>query len=442
MNRTVLNATLVILSSAALAAPIIDQESVSIKQPTGRKLDIAYTLTGDPTIVTINIETNAGNAVWASIGDRNFQHLAGDVNRVVMPSDTPKRIVWDAGKDWPDHEIAAGNLRVVVEAWATNAPPDYMAVNLTEKSPVAFYRNKDAVPDGIDNRRYKTDCLLLRKIPAAMVKWRMGAPDSEYSRADQEKNAQPNTLHYVTLSDDYYMAAYEMTVSQYSNIYVNASVDERYTPGGATPSAADSEFTGEFALCPVTFVAWTYLRGYSENGILWAGTNQSHKVADGGFLDCLRRFANSQIEFDLPTEAQWEYACRAGTATAYNDGGSAITAVGYSSETSKVGGKTVKHPVDELASNAWGLYDMHGNVSEFCLDQNINDLGADEQLDPAGGNDMPGQAQQRVSRGGNYSWPATPYARSGSRYRATANSKNNIQGFRICAPAVICAPAN
>lgn len=92
--------------------------------------------------------------------------------------------------------------------------------------------------------------------------------------------------------------------------------------------------------------------------------------------------------FDLPTAAQREYACRAGTTTAWNNG-STITGSNTDSELDKLGwykgNASTLHPVGQLLANAWGLYDMHGNVWQWCLDWWQDDLGTADAIDPVSG---------------------------------------------------------
>ena len=126
----------------------------------------------------------------------------------------------------------------------------------------------------------------------------------------------------------------------------------------------------------------------------------------------------------LPTEAEWEHACRAGTDTAWScgDDEAALTAHAWFGE----GPKGSAHPVGEKAPNPWGLQDMHGNVWEWCLDR----LGAYESataVDPAG----PPSGDRRVLRGGSY-WAGADRCRSAFRSAARPGLRNDGRGFRVC----------
>ena len=176
-------------------------------------------------------------------------------------------------------------------------------------------------------------------IPAG--KYMMGSPASEVGRKDNE------TQHEVTLTKPFYMGKYEVTQEQWQAVM------------GGNPSI----FKG--AKMPVTNISWNDCQDYIKK--LNAKTN-------GGYR--------------LPTEAEWEYACRAGTKTAYAFGNS-ITKSDVSF------GKDSTMVVGSYKTNFFGLYDMHGNVLEFCQDW-FETYPVGSEIDPQG----PPMGQAKVVRGG------------------------------------------
>jgi len=129
--------------------------------------------------------------------------------------------------------------------------------------------------------------------------------------------------------------------------------------------------------------------------------------------------------YRLPTEAEWEYACRAGTTTAYNTGRIISSNTGWYRENSGI--KT--RPVGQKPANAWGLYDMHGNVWEWCWDWNNGDYSKDAQIDPIGESSGYG----RVFRGGSFDSHA-PALRSAYRYSGSPTYRSTQIGFRLIRP--------
>jgi formylglycine-generating enzyme required for sulfatase activity len=129
--------------------------------------------------------------------------------------------------------------------------------------------------------------------------------------------------------------------------------------------------------------------------------------------------------YRLPTEAQWEYACRAGTTTAYNTGDTISDNTGWYSGNS--GERT--HTVGEKSVNAYGLYDMHGNVWEWCWDWYAAYV-SETQTDPIG----PETGPMRVKRGGAWYYSA-PILRSASRTINNPQYVDNYNGFRLVRPA-------
>ena len=214
------------------------------------------------------------------------------------------------------------------------------------------HRISESGPD-VGNDACRTTELWLKFVPAG--KYRMGSPESEVGRGTRE------VAHQVTLTKGFYIGVFELTRKQYELI------------AGTAPASSDDD------LCPVTKVTFDSLRGTSE-GANWPANDE---VDAGSFMGILR--AKTGLRFDLPTEAQWEYACRATTTTAFNNGKNLddddlnLFEIAYYNANASAPQK-----VGSLAPNAWGLYDMHGNVWEWCLDWYTNDLGTAPVTDPVG----------------------------------------------------------
>ena len=204
-------------------------------------------------------------------------------------------------------------------------------------------------------------------VPAGRFK--MGSPTDEKGRDDNE------TLHWVAITRPFYIGKYKMTQEQWEKVM------------GANPS----NFKG--AKNPVENVSW-----------------------DGcqGFLKKLNGMGVEEGQFRLPTEAQWEWACRAGTRTRFCSGDADESLPDYAWFDANSGNTT--HPVGEKKPNAWGLFDMHGNTWEWCGDwYGESGGGWVPQHDPAG----PATGSDRVLRGG--SWNHSP-GRCRSAFRHRVNS--------------------
>ncbi len=137
------------------------------------------------------------------------------------------------------------------------------------------------------------------------------------------------------------------------------------------------------------------------------------------------KFADAGGKFALPTEAQWEYACRAGTSTLYYFGDSKADLNDYAWSRDVAGGKA--HPVGEKKPNAWGLYDMLGNTWEWCEDWYQRDYYKHSPTeDPTG----PADGLARVLRGGG--WNDDPiYCTCFFRNRNVPQGASYDQGFRV-----------
>jgi formylglycine-generating enzyme required for sulfatase activity len=130
-------------------------------------------------------------------------------------------------------------------------------------------------------------------------------------------------------------------------------------------------------------------------------------------------------EYGSPTEAQWEYACRAGTTTAYSFGDDEGKLGDYAWYRDNSERKT--HPVGEKLENAWGLCDMHGNVIEWCADS-YGEYATEPVTDPSG----PTTGSVRVRRGGSWNLRAG-FCRSANRFRFSPDDGIVFLGFRVAA---------
>lgn len=128
--------------------------------------------------------------------------------------------------------------------------------------------------------------------------------------------------------------------------------------------------------------------------------------------------------YRLPTEAEWEYACRAGTYTLYYTG-DGLPASMQRNQTVARDYQPVSLKVGQTPANAFGLYDMHGNVEEWCLDW-YAPYGAEEQVDPMG----PAEGEFRVTRGGSHHTPVK-YLRSANRMAMIPEDRHSLTGFRV-----------
>ena len=396
--------TSVALASSALFATAPVVENVTMKQDAGRTVTISYTLSGEAGIVTVDVQTNGPNG-WVSIGGKHLTHFSGDVNKKVEPGS--RTMTWLPHKAWPDNEVKE-NVKAVVSAWALDAPPDYMVVSLSLKGNVRFYTSADAVPFGVTDDMYKTDYIVMRKIPAANVEWRRGSPTTENGRAGNIEDT-----YLVTLTKDYYIGIYELTQRQWEIIDGKGS----------------SHFTDDYATRPVENTKLSKIRGDSDS---WPG--DKHVVPEGCYLYKLRDFTG--VDFDLPTEAQWEFASRAGCGSAlYNGRELENTTTSANLDPLACYGRTDQVGTAKVGSyepNAWGIYDTLGNVWEWCLDYlaypPFDDI--DPEIGPTTG------SWGRVRRGGSYGSNAKD-CRSASRLSSSYSAAWYDMGFRLWAPAVV-----
>jgi formylglycine-generating enzyme required for sulfatase activity len=216
----------------------------------------------------------------------------------------------------------------------------------------------------------------------------MGSPESDVNRQKNE------TQHEVTISKDFYLGVHEVTQAQYEKVI------------GKNPSHFQGAVvSNENADLPVENVSWDDAVEFCK------------KLSD------LPEEMKAGRVYRLPTEAEWEYACRAGSKTAYSfdDEEGLLPEYGWFSSNSSY--RT--HTVGLLEPNAWGLYDMHGNVWEWCSDRYV-EYPKGAVSDPSG----PKEGSYRVYRGGCWSNVAAD-CQSADRNWGTPGSSGNPLGFRL-----------
>ena len=225
-----------------------------------------------------------------------------------------------------------------------------------------------------------TNSIGMHMVPIPPGTFLMGSPLGEEKRREAE-----GPEHQVTLSRGFYMSAHEVTQQQYEAVK------------GTNP--ADPKGGGNF---PVNRVSWHGAQGF-----------------------CKKLSEREGRIYRLPTEAEWEYACRAGSTGRYCFGEADAQlhvygwALGWSGDSF--------HPVGQKRPNAWGLFDMHGNLWEWCQDWHEEDYYAHSpSVDPTG----PDSGSARALRGG--SWVNSPWhCRCAHRFRFEPQATGPLFGFRV-----------
>ncbi len=287
----------------------------------------------------------------------------------------------------------------------------YMVVDL-----MTWKVSYSAYPPNLDDDKCRKTELWLKKIPKG--DFVMGSPEGEKGRDDDEIS------HKVKLTQDFYIGVFPCTQKQWWEVVVG---------GGDIDDINPSRY--EDNCRPVEEVSYEMIRG-GQVGAGWPA--KSHAVDRLSFLGRLQE--KTGLVFDLPTEAQWEYACRAGTTTALNSGKNLTSTVSdknldevgrydYDTDDEK-GGFSEHTKVGCYRPNDWGVYDMHGNVWEWCLDW-YGDYETATVTDPAG----PETGEGRVLRGGSW-YNFANKCRSASRKRFNPQNHDDDTGFRV-----VCLPA-
>ena len=397
---------------------------------------VDYTLANHPGIVRMDVLTNG-----VSIGAQHLATFTGDYSAteadVVQPG--PHTFRWCARKDWRAN--LASNATIRLSAYYTNQidqiPGVYMRVDLAEGQSATSYPivytlvgpSTDAAGhanDTADMDRY----LWLRRVGSSgPVTYTQGS--TTYGSLINNKGT-AEVVRKVTLGEGFFAGVFPVTKEQYVRVIAKQNANQN-----------GSDYA------PVNYVSYEDVRGsVAADGVNWPNTGHD-KVGANSFLYALRE--RTGLAFDLPTEAQWEFLCRAGTDTDFNDG-SNLSPTNYYIGTTSVkntqydehlaelgwfgnntavgkGNATSAQKVGQKNPNAWGLYDCHGNVWEWCLDW-YSDLTTAAVTDPVGAS----SGSQRIIRGGDWADEAWLCRSARRSYIAPTSRDFSNVGFRLVCP--------
>ena len=380
----------------------VDVTKVQQRYPWNGLVDIDYTITHaegeealDPLKYSVEITVVNCDETPAVT---NVAHV---FRQGTLPvSDGTHRVTWDANAEGINFKSQSVKMLAEIVHYAEK----YMVIDVSAGPgddavyPVTYLHG--APEGGFNTEEYKGDKIALRLIPPGSFV--MGSPTTETGRVPAGE-----VQHAVAISKPFYIGVFEITRMQYINVM-----------GGTTP-------TGPY--CPKGSVSYNTIRGTANKTTHLNDWPWTSEVAATSFMGKLRakckEWDGEDVAglFDLPTEAQWEYACRAGTTGAYN--GESLSQLGRYTNSGTSGTAIV----GSYKANAWGLYDMHGNVFEWCLDWYQEDVQniKNPSLDPVGAE----SGSSRVARGG-CSWSQAKDCRSARRYsRDPTNPSTGSDGF-------------
>ena len=397
MKKLLVCCLLAFVGGLAEAVPSVSQLKVTPIPPWGLAID--YSVSGATTkeekvIPTVHILYGTDKKTY------NAKTLLGDATF----ANGEHRIYWDATKEGLTADWTNATVQLIYTPTAKKTGR-YCVIDLSAGPNATYYpvTYTDTLPDssGFNIEEYKTTKLVLQRVNEGS--FIMGQDQSIAS-------------HKVTLTKPFYLGLFEVTQKQWELVM------------GSNPSDNNSGEDSE--MCPVDSVSYDMIRGTSY-GAHWPEHNQVDRYS---FLGKLR--ARTDVDFDLPTEAQWEYACRAGTDTAYS--------YGQEHESEEANGEYMwyydnaigtSHIVGTKKANPWGFYDMHGNVFEWCLDNGGTELSYG--TDPKGSSSSSTEGSiWRVLRGGSYiSWSdgdaCTSFYRSSSSSSSKSYTMDYCLGFRL-----------
>jgi len=438
----------------ALATPEISNMNLE-RNANSHLVTISYDLSEDA-IVTVQVTTNGVVLPQSAYGN-----MGGKVHRVVQQG-TGHQIWWNPPTREMDALVAAGSVDVKLSAWAKDDPPDYLAIDLLATNCWRFYVTADDVPLGVTNRLYKSSKMLMRKIYAKDIQWPAGISSDRMNGALDYSTNVLHRPHYVTLTYNYYIGIYEVTYSQYRNAscysggttYAHDNERGYVTISGQNYATIPAD-QKQAVFWPAPWLTSLEMRG-RDSTAYWPA--HGHQVPATSGLGYFRK--RTGLDLDLTTEAEWEYACRAGESKCLYTGEDFeiqnVAKLAWSSDNwdqDPACPANQLHEVGLLKPNAWGLYDMLGNGFEVCLDVMSNDNTGTDNVDAYHGASVTNPVgpdgtftSRRVRRGGSVfastsSGLTRPMnfesSRSDMRQAITGTAQYPSTAFRFALPAVI-----
>ncbi|MEW6755370.1 MAG: SUMF1/EgtB/PvdO family nonheme iron enzyme [Candidatus Latescibacterota bacterium] len=344
-------------SAARAADPVVSNVQVEQRRDGSKRVDIRYDVA--------DADTDTLARVWVEVSPdsgrtwQRVERVSGDVGQGVLTG-PGRRIVWDAGAEWPGRE-GTGYLAKVV----ASVEPE---PGTTRSFPLPGGGQMEFV-----------------WVPAGT--FTMGSPSSEAGR-DSDEGPQ----HQVSITRGFWLGKYEVTQGQWEGVM------------GTRPWAAQGTVQVN-PQNPAVYISWNDVQGLVQR---------------------LNQAAGDSV-YRLPSEAEWEYACRAGTTTRWSFGEDERDLGGYAwyDDNACRAGACYAHDVGTKLANPWGLFDMHGNVREWVGDW-YGSYGSGAQTDPGG----PGSGSYRVIRGGSF-FEGGQTTRSADRGFRTPDDRIFLIGCRL-----------
>lgn len=481
--------TAVTAAFAAFAAGAADISDVLVRQqwPWSTDIKVEFKLTNVTTPVAVNVEASDGDTPLDATNLRNA--ITGDLYGITQSG--AYSFVIDPAVAFGTERSAIGDFKVRLSLSDLDPSIDadeilYKIVDLDSPYTVTDVRRKDFfngkygsfttsfsdIAAGwttsldnvliwldVTNEVYKTDKMVFRRIPAGgksfqFLKGVADATNAYYTAGEGIK---------VSFEKDYYIGVFEVTQAQFMKMASGAQYDSFFFTNAlySATRPAETLYQTRYNTSSVNVGVRSRDRQGAANMGIWP--NDTSHVLDGTYYNTTS-LANSMQEktgllVDAPTEAMWEYACRAGTDTYKYSGetGELSSSDGFTSLVARqkningsgtswdrdgdVSGGTMT--VGTLKPNAWGLYDMLGNVSEWCLDiyEKIEDLctascysGVDN-VDPIGPTTesiITAVATARVMRGGNWKSDVLSAGSMGRIRQANSTRDECVSGVRLC----------